>query len=82
MLRTLVSINSGNRTERGVVTSWANGVGRHRVAHPNLFHIGIIQKVTAVGAPQQRISHWFKGNAGGWTLMSATAIGPTDSFVL
>ncbi|KAI0827483.1 hypothetical protein BC628DRAFT_1418575 [Trametes gibbosa] len=60
-VRTLINITSANRTEQDVISAWANGVGQHAVAHPNLFYIAVI---FPAGGTEPRLSHWFKRGAG------------------
>ncbi|KAJ8457604.1 hypothetical protein ONZ51_g11428 [Trametes cubensis] len=83
MLRTLISVCTGNRTELDVVTAWARGTGRRATPHSNLYHIALMQRHLG-GAPglQQQLSHWFKHERGVWARVTTVAVGPSDSFTM
>ncbi|KAJ8463967.1 hypothetical protein ONZ51_g9905 [Trametes cubensis] len=84
MLRTLISVRTGNRTELDIVSAWALGTGRRTTPHPSLYHIALMQGVPggATRGPQQQLSHWFKHERGVWTHVTTATVGPSESFTL
>ncbi|KAI0653765.1 hypothetical protein C8Q70DRAFT_937436 [Cubamyces menziesii] len=83
MLRTLLSIRTGSRTELDIVSAWALGTGRRATPHPNLYHIALIQRDLGVATgAQQQLSHWFKHERGMWARVSTAAVGPSESFTM